>query len=180
MNSVEVPKTVVGAAGSYSFGFHAGMLLRSQSGPYAGIALSVAPASFLTRIDSALFRVLFLRRLRLPLPLSFRLCTCGRPLDSFGHHRAACSRAGVLGRRGFAVESVAARVCREAGTRVTPNMMVKDMDLAVPHADDTRRLEVVADGLPLLVAHNWQSTRLRYPRCTAVAQRDVVLLTGTV
>ena len=76
---------------------HEMALLRSQSGPNAGMALSVAPASFLTRIDSALFRVLLLRRLRLPLPLS-------RPLDSFGHHRAACSRAGVLGRRGFSVE----------------------------------------------------------------------------
>ena len=128
---------------------HEMALLRSQSGPYAGMALSVAPASFLTRIDSALFRVFLLRRLRLPLPLSFRLCRCGRPLDSFGHHRAACSRAGVLGRRGFAVESAAARVCREAGGRVTLNMMVRDMDLAVPHAHDTRRLEVVADGLPL-------------------------------
>ena len=65
---------------------------------------------------------------------SFRLCRCGRPLDSFGHHCAACSRAGVLGRRGFAVESAAARVCHEAGGRVTLNMMVRDMDLAVPHA----------------------------------------------
>ena len=128
---------------------HEMALLRSQSGPYAGMALSVAPASFLTRIAPALFRVLLLRRLRLPLPLSFRLCRCGRPLDSFGHHRAACSRAGVLGRRGFAVESAAARICREAGGRVTLNMMVRDMDLAVPHAHDTRRLEIVADGLPL-------------------------------
>ena len=80
-------------------------LMRSQSGPYAGMALSTAPANFLTRIDPALLRVLLLRRLRLPLPLSSRLCRCGRPLDSFGHHRAACPRAGVLGRRGFAVES---------------------------------------------------------------------------
>ena len=70
-------------------------------------------------------------------------------LDSFLHHRAACSRAGVFGRRGFSAESAAARVCREAGGRVTLNMMVRDMDLAVPHAHDTRRLEVVADGLPL-------------------------------
>ena len=104
-------------------------LMRSQSGPYSGMALSVAPAIFLTRIDPALFRVLLLRRLRLPLPLSSRWCRCGRPLDSFGHHRAACPRAGVLGRRGFAVESAAARICREAGGRVTVNMMVRDMDL---------------------------------------------------
>ena len=51
------------------------------------MALSVAPVSFLTRIDSAVFRVLLLRRLRLPLSLSFRMCRCGCPLDSFGHHR---------------------------------------------------------------------------------------------
>ena len=37
------------------------------------------------------------------------LCVCGRRLDVFGHHRAACSRAGVLGRRGFAVESALAQ-----------------------------------------------------------------------
>ena len=34
---------------------------------------------FLSRIDSHLFRVLLLRRLRLPLPLSARQCRCGRP-----------------------------------------------------------------------------------------------------
>ena len=34
---------------------HEMALLRSQSGPYAGMALSVTPASFFTRIDSTLF-----------------------------------------------------------------------------------------------------------------------------
>ena len=90
-------------------------MLRSQSGPLAGVPLSTTPANFLSRIDSHLFRVLLLRRLRLPLPLSARQCRCGRPLDAFGHDRAACARAGVLGRRGFAVESAGARICREAG-----------------------------------------------------------------
>ena len=33
-------------------------LLRSQSGPDAGVELSVAPINFLTRIDASLFRVL--------------------------------------------------------------------------------------------------------------------------
>ena len=46
-------------------------LMRSQSGPFAGVALSV---NFLTRIDPSLFRVLLLRRIRLPLPLSLRVC----------------------------------------------------------------------------------------------------------
>ena len=73
------------------------------------VAFSVCPSSPLTRIYSALFRVLLQRRLHLPLPLSQRICRCGRPLDPFGHHRAACSRTEALGRRGFALESAAAR-----------------------------------------------------------------------
>ena len=48
--------------------------------------------------------------------LQFR---CGQPLDSRGHHRGACAHAGVLGRRGFPLESCAARICREAGARVS-------------------------------------------------------------
>ena len=77
-------------------------LLRSQSGPVAGMSLSAVPSSFLTRIESQLFRVLLLRRLRLPLPLSSRSCRCGRLSDIFGHHGASCAQAGVLGWCGFA------------------------------------------------------------------------------
>ena len=35
---------------------------------------------------SLIFRVLRLRRLRLPLPLCARQCRCGRLLDALGHH----------------------------------------------------------------------------------------------
>ena len=105
-----------------------------------------SPTSPLTRTESPLFRVLLQRRLRLRLPLSKRMCGCGHSIDSFGHHHAACSRTGVLGRRGFAVERAAAR---EAGGRVANNMFVRNMDLGVPRAADSRRLEVVVDGLPL-------------------------------
>ena len=55
-------------------------LLRSQSGPLSGAALSTAPTCFHMRIESHLFRLLLLRRLRLPLPV----CRCGGPLHSFG------------------------------------------------------------------------------------------------
>ena len=82
-------------------------------------------------------------------PSSSRACRCGRPLDPSGHHRAACAVAGVLGRRGFAVESAAARVCREAGGRVTTNVRIQDMDIVAPNRLDERRVEVLADGLPL-------------------------------
>ena len=87
---------------------------------------------------SALIPSPLLRRLRLPLPLSGRSCRCGVPLDSSGHHRAACARAGILG-EGFALESVAARICREAGGRVTTNVMLRDLDLAAPNMFDARR-----------------------------------------
>ena len=90
-------------------------LLLSQSGPRAGAAFSVTPSSMLARIEPPLFRVMLQRRLHLPVPLSNRICGCGRPLDYYGHHRAACGRTGVLGRRGFPLESAAARICREGG-----------------------------------------------------------------
>ena len=63
---------------------------------------------------------------------------------------AACAQAALLSRRGFAVELAAAEICREAGARVTTNVMVRDLDLAIPQqALDDRKLEIVADGPPL-------------------------------
>ena len=57
---------------------------------------------------------------------------------------------GVLGRRGFALESAAARVCREAGGRVRTNVLVRELDLHPgQNRLDARRLEVVVDGLEL-------------------------------
>ena len=111
-------------------------LTRSQGGSGASLALSTCPMYRVTRLEPHLFRVLLLLRFRLPLSLTLRNCRCGFPL----HHRAVCARAGVLGRRGYALESVAARICREAGGQVTTNVMVRDLDLAVPHAADARRV----------------------------------------
>ena len=39
--------------------------------------------------------------------------------------------------------------CRESGGRVSVNQHVRDFDIAASNAADNRRLEVVADGLPL-------------------------------
>ena len=82
-------------------------------------------------------------RAKLPVWPSTRL---SRPSPSI-----LCT-AGCWGGRG-AVENAAARICREAGGRVTTNAMVG------PHVDDGRRLEVVADGLPLFSALSSQSTQ---------------------
>ena len=46
------------------------------------------------------------------------------------------------------MERALARVCREAGARVATNMLLRDMNVFVARHDD-RRLEVVANGLPL-------------------------------
>ena len=56
-----------------------------------------------------------------------RDCRCGRPLDSRGHHRAFCARAVILGRRGWAVENAAVRICRETGGIKTTNVIVRDL-----------------------------------------------------
>ena len=90
-------------------------LVRSQSGPLASVPFTALPIHRISRMDPEPFRVLLLRRLRMPLPLNVRACRCGRPLDVLGHHRAACSRVGELGKRGFAAESAVAQICREGG-----------------------------------------------------------------
>ena len=95
------------------------------SGPSTGL-LHLHLFTALPTLDAQPSRLLLCRRMHLPLPLSTRTCRCGRQLDMFGHHRAACALAGVLGRRGYPLECAAAQ-----------------------DAVDGRRLEVVADGLSL-------------------------------
>ena len=116
-------------------------LLHSQSGPFASRFLTTVPVSSVLSYPCHLFRVLL-------LPLAERTCRCRRLLDPFGDHRAACARSGVLRGRGCPLERAAARVCRETGARVTSNTRLADLNLQVDRVDD-RRLEVVANGLPL-------------------------------
>ena len=93
-------------------------LITSQSGPFASRAFTTIPYTNDFAYPSHLFRILLLRRLRLPLPLFARTCRCRRTFDSLGDHRAACAQSGVLRSRGGPLERAAARVCREAGARV--------------------------------------------------------------
>ena len=95
-------------------------LLRSQSGPAAGMSVVAVPSNSLFRKDAQLFRVSLLRRLRLPLPPSSRMCRCGRLLDSFGRHRAVSGRLGDL----------QWNICREAGGRVA--LLVRDLAFHFP------------------------------------------------
>ena len=101
----------------------------------------------------ARWRVLLLRRLRLPLPLAPKHCACGALLDELGDHRSACAQVGALARRAGLLERAAARICKGAGARVATNVALRELNLDVPAADG-RRAEVVANGLPL-----WQGAR---------------------
>ena len=111
-------------------------LLRSQGGPRAVAPFTFGAQQTLFRIASQTFRVLLLRRFRLSFPLQMRICWSGRPLDVPGHHRAACTNAGILHPRGFAIQSVVARICR--------GLDLQDTDWL-----DGAAFGRVADGLPV-------------------------------
>ena len=131
---------------------HEKALMRSQSGPCEGVALSVVYINFLTRIDPSLFRV---RRLRFPLPLSLRFCRCDRPR----HHRSATSRAGVVGKDGICRRE---RRCSSVFEgRVALNVMVRDMDLAVPGVSHWGRwVRQIRCGIALVQA--WRKKERAY------------------
>ena len=84
-----------------------------------------------TGFEAEQFRVLLLRRLRLPLPLSVRSCRFFRLPDALGFWAGEGSRWRVL------------------GARVSTNVMLRDLDISPPQNSDGRRLEVVAEGLTL-------------------------------
>ena len=66
-------------------------LLLSQAGPHSARAITVAPTHEAVSIPNAQFRILLLRRLRLPRSLAPCTCSCRGRLDAFGDHRAACA-----------------------------------------------------------------------------------------
>ena len=99
-----------------------------------------------------LFRVLLLRRIRSSLPV----------------HVSVGARAGVLGRRGFAVESAGARICREGGGRVVTNAMLRDFDLAASKPGGSAACgDPGGWTAPLRVERSWQSTPHWLLRCIA-------------
>ena len=128
-------------------------LLLSQAGDAASCAFTALPTSADTRVPDAEYRVMLLRRLRLPLPLAPKRCPRGGRLDEYGDHRSACAQVNVLARRAGPLERAAARICKEAGARVATHVALRDLNLDVPAGDG--RIEVVANGLPI-----WQGAQI--------------------
>ena len=123
-------------------------LLESQSSLYVARVFFARPTSSELQLGSSFFRVLLLRRFRLPLPLAAAACRCRRHLDDLGDHIAACLRSGILRSRGVALEHAAARVFRQAGATLWQHVLVRDLNV-VPARCDERHIEVIANGLPL-------------------------------
>ena len=123
-------------------------LLRSQSGPCSGRVFTCSPTSSEFSFTASHYRTLLLRRLRLPISFINRQCSYSRNLDALGDHRAACPISGFLRRRAIPLEVAAARVCREAGARVSQNVFLRDMNVPGIDPADGRQIEVVANGLP--------------------------------
>ena len=149
-------------------------LLRSQSGPMSGLPFSSVPSSPPTRFAPQLFRVLLLRRLWLALPLASFLPVWPSTRRPWPPPRSVFE-SGSLGESGFSLKSAAARVCREAGARVSTNLFVRDLDL--PIAIVWRSLRT---GFRCSAEPNWPSIPRWFRRCRQMADRthSVLALTG--
>ena len=112
-------------------------LLRSQQGPMAGLPYTCLPISPETTFQPQEFRVLFLRRLWQPLPMSSFTCRCGRPLDSRGHMVSAVRSDGTARRQCATTSGAALDQSRRRKERTYP-------ELAQPHG--RARLVVLGCG----------------------------------
>ena len=131
-------------------------LVRSQAGAAAGAWLSTIPSESGTTFSPLEMLLALRRRLRLPLPITLARCGqapgthgCGRALDPYGDHMAACPRTGALARRGHLLEQAWVRVCREAvgpEGRVIPQQWLAATTAQPIPADDRRRLDLVIHG----------------------------------
>ena len=79
-------------------------LLLSQAGDAVSCAFTAPLASADTWVPDAEYRVLVLRRLRLPLPLAPKRYPCGGRVDEYGDHLSACAQVGVLARKAGPLE----------------------------------------------------------------------------
>ena len=102
-------------------------IVKSQSGPLSSVPFTAMPTNRVSPIEAEQFRVLLLRRLRLPLPPRRPWLTT--------EQRAAD--------QGFWAGE-------ESGARVSTNVMPRYWDISPPQNSDGRRLEVVAEGLTML------------------------------
>ena len=91
------------------------------------------------------FRVLLLRRFRLPFPLSSRTYRCGRQLDSLGHHEQRVPRQGFWVGEAFLWKWLLRRCAEKLGPASPRTSSCATWTLQRFDVMDSRRLLVVAD-----------------------------------
>ena len=90
--------------------------------------------------------------IRLTLSRALKWCpgpTCRQTLDRRGDHLTSCPRTGYLKLRATPLERCWAQVFREAGVRVVENQFLRDLGIPGVRPSDSRKIEVIAYGLPL-------------------------------
>ena len=127
-------------------------LLRSQSGRNSARALTAVPSdSALTMVPSR-FRVMLLRRLRLPFLVASARCeACGAKLDPLGDHYACYMRTGRVQARARPPERAWERILKEAGATTYFQKLIRETSLAEflrRPLEDGRRIDILATGLP--------------------------------
>jgi len=121
-------------------------LLRSQAGRNCARALTAVPSDDTLTFTPEEFAVTLRRRLRLPLFLPASHCNgCGRALDRFGDHLAACMPSGRVQARARPVELAWVKVFREAGATTHFQHFLRNSTLPVDPADN-RRVDVLVTG----------------------------------
>ena len=154
-------------------------LMRSQRGPLASVAFTSTPSDRCSRFDPALFRVLLLRRLLLPLPLSVRNCRCGRPLDAFGTTVQLAQQQGCWGAEvglwSLSWPECAGRAEQESAPTFSCATWTWHSTTAWM-ADDWKWWQM---GCPSTEAPSWPSTRQWCHHCTGMAVPDEAQLPMT-
>ena len=125
--------------------------LRFQSRPMAGVPFCCFPVSMATNRRSSAFEA--------------PLVSVTFVLSKLPVWPSTCQVAGVLGRRGFPIESAVARVCREAGDRATTNVRVQDLDIPLGAARTTVVWRWSWTDCHCFTVHGSQWTRRWCPQC---------------
>ena len=125
-------------------------LLATQQGPHASRSFTTIPCNIDAQYPTHLFRTPVLGRLHLPIPPH----SSSLPVPSHFWYLWRPSR-NVRAIRDSpnpqytSLERAAARMCREAGARVTTNTLLTDLNLDHIHRQHDRRIEVIANRLPI-------------------------------
>ena len=129
-------------------------LLDSQSGPFAATAFTLLPTSPDLVFESAPFRVCCCGDSGSPCHTcqpDADATACWIHWGTTGQHALAPE---LCGQGGVAMERAMARICREAGASVCTNVLLRDLNTHSSRTDE-RRIEVIANGLPL-----WNGSQL--------------------